>query len=363
MEFEDVTPIMLLGEARVIAAGKLLVSVGSQAGLASRSAPDIALVILDSAKKPLGHGPVVSSSTPSRKDRSTRHLYDIVLDGRWHASVFELSTILVPAEAVAVSIVADGIHVLDGDLIITVEDGMSRPHVFPMRMSKEYVTAVAASVYRHGEEWKVRAYGHAYSSDRATLCSQLGIGDAWPGTARTDITRLAPPEARSRPRLQPNPAPRTAPRPSLSSHPASSPESPPPLDLERLSAIERDTAAVSELLSDIFADVTEAPAVRASPSRPSKLDQPHAAILEVLMADGRIALSDFTLLARKHGLLPSGAVETLNDWGMDVLGDLVITEDADGYAVVSEYLPALKALSSSAASPHRLNPDTSMSRR
>jgi hypothetical protein len=216
------------------------------------------------------------------------------------------------------------------------------------------VTALAASVYRHAELWKFRAYGHAYASDRSALCSQLGIGDAWPRIVRPDteiaspVTPAAPAFTESRPpRSRPTSVPIANPGPS--SHPASRQPalpagSPPPLDLERLSAIERDTAAVSDLLSDIFSDVKETPPRKSAPSGASGLDRDHAAVLTGLMTAGRIGTSDFAALARKHGLMPSGAVETLNDWSLDAIGDVVVSEDAGGYVIVPEHLPALRAL-------------------
>lgn len=356
MDFEDVTPIMILGEARVICEGKLLVAVGSDSGTPASSAPDIALVLLDQEKKPLPFGSVVSSATPVRRDRAARHLFDRIEGDRWYASVFEVSTLLMPAAAAAVSVVADGIDAIIGSLVLTVEDGLSRPHLFPMKIASGQTTAVIASVYRHGEDWKLRAYGHGYATDRKVLSQQLGIEAAWPLPFRPSPT----PQSRTQPTPpSPRPAPPPTSRPSVPPIPLGgarippqrgeqAPGTPPPIDLARLSAIEKDTAAVSTLLSDIFSDIKEAPPVAAKPtsaSRLSGLDEAHAAVLTELMAKGEMEALDFTALARRHGLMPSGAAEAINEWAFDHVGDIVVAETPSGYSFVPEHRAALQALS------------------
>ncbi|MCZ7860852.1 hypothetical protein O9X98_05495 [Agrobacterium salinitolerans] len=352
MEFEDVTPIMILGEARVIREGKLLVSVGSDSGTPASSAPDIALVLLDQEKKPLPLGSVVSSVTPVRRDRAARHLFDRIEGDRWCASIFEVNTLLMPASAAAVSFVADGIDSVVGPLVLTVEDGLSRPHVFPMKIGSGQTTAVIASVYRHVEDWKLRAYGHGYATDREVLAQQLGIEAAWPRPFRPA------PKPPSRPQPpSPRPAPPPTSRPSVppislggSRIPPQQrgeklPGTPPPIDLARLSAIEKDTAAVSTLLSDIFSDVKEAPPVRPKPASASPLsglDEAHAAVLTELMAKGEMEVDAFAALARKHGLMPSGATEAINDWAFDKVGDIVVAEEPTGYSFVTEHRTALE---------------------
>ncbi|MDW9481244.1 hypothetical protein GOB57_21605 [Sinorhizobium meliloti] len=354
MEFEDVTPIMILGEARVIREGKLLVVVGSEFGAPVSCAPDIALVLLDQEKKPLAAGSVVSSATSSRRDRAARHLYDRIDGDRWFATVFEISTLLMPASTAAVSVVADGIESLPGPLSIIVEDGLSRPHVFPMQIASGWETAVIASIYRHGDDWKVRAYGHGYATDRLALSLQLGIGTAWPHAQRPPAlpstqtppspTRPAPAPNTTRPSVPPVPLGRTR-IPAERSH-RKSPETPPPIDLARLSAIERDTAAVSSLLSDIFSDVKEAPPAPAKRVPGSSgLDEAHAAVLAELMSKGDMEAAEFAILARTHGLMPSGAAEAINEWAFDHVGDIVVAEEPSGYSFVREHRAALEALS------------------
>lgn len=350
MEFEDVTPIMVLGEARVISEGKLLVFVGSDAGTPLALAPDIALVFLDRDKTPLSPEPVVSPSTPVRRDRAARHLCERIDGDRWYGSLFEVSTRLLPPAAAAVSVVADGIGAVGGTLTVTVEDGLSRPHLFPMRVSADHVTAVIASIYRHGDGWKMRAYGHAYTTDRQALCHQLGIGEAWPHAPRPSEPRASPPPQT----LPPPPTPRLG-RSSVppfsaggtrSPAPARrdpTPSSPPPIDLARLSAIEQDTAAVSSLLLDIFSDVKEAPPPTRTVSKIAGLDEAHAAVLSELMTKGDMDTAAFTALARKHGLMPSGAAEAINDWAFDKVGDIVVAEEPSGYSFVREHRSALEA--------------------
>jgi hypothetical protein len=351
MEYEDVTPIMILGEARVISEGKLLVFVGSEAGVPLSRAPDIALVFLDRDKNPLMPGSVVSPAMPVRLDRAARHLCERLDGDLWYGSLFEVSTRLLPAGTAAVSVVADGIGSVGGTLAVTVEDGLSRPHLFPMPVSGSHVTAVIASIYRHGDNWKVRAYGHAYATDRQALCIQLGIGEEWPRVPRRPEPRAAPPP----PAPSPTPSPRAArssvppvspgstriPPPRRGSSP--NPTTPPPIDLARLSAIEQDTAAVSSLLSDIFSDVKEAPQAARPAARIAGLDEAHTAVLAELMEKGEMEASAFSALARKHGLMPSGAAEAINDWALDKVGDIVVAEEPTGYSFVREHRAALEA--------------------
>jgi stress response protein SCP2 len=359
MEFKDVTPIMVLGETRVIRAGKLIVAIGSDAGTPISRAPDIALVLLDHDKKPLDQRAVVSSVTQVRRDRGARHLVDVMKGDRWHGIVFEISTLLMPAAATAVSIIADGIDALAGtQLTVTLEDGVSRPHVFTMKVDLGHRTAVIASVYRHDADWKMRAFGHGFSSDRHTLADQLGIGASWPlahqGIAQ-GATSPPPAPVPPAPRATP-PAPTTRAQASSTppanrrreSTPAKSPSNvPPPIDMSRLADIERDTAAVSTLLSDIFSDVKErAPMKAASPV--AGLDAAHAAVLRELMARMTMPTSEFTALARSHGLMPSGAVEGINEWAIDKVSDIVVVEEAFGYSFVREYWAAIESLSRAA---------------
>ncbi|MCS4089045.1 tellurite resistance TerB C-terminal domain-containing protein [Rhizobium sp. BK176] len=354
MEFKDVTPIMVLGETRVIRAGKLIVAIGSDSGAPISRAPDIALVLLDNDKKPLDQRAVVSSVTQVRRDRGARHLVDVTKADRWHGIVFEISTLLMPAAATAVSIIADGIDALSGSqLSVTLEDGVSRPHVFTMKVELGQRTAVIASVYRHDTDWKMRAFGHGFSSDRQTLAEQFGIGASWPPARQSadqgvpHPPRPAPPTPRATPSSS-TPRASTPSSPPAKGRsepaPAASPFTPPPIDMSRLADIERDTAAVSTLLSDIFSDVKErAPMKAASPV--AGLDVAHAAVLRELMARGSMPNSEFAALARNHGLMPSGAAETINEWAIDKVSDIVVVEEAFGFSFVREYWAAIEALS------------------
>jgi stress response protein SCP2 len=352
MQFEDVTPIMIHGEARVIHEGKLILVVGSEDGTPVSRAPDIALVLLDQNKNPVTMGSVVSSVTSVRRDRSARHLFDRVEGDRWYGSVFEVSTLLMPLSTTAISVVADGIDAVAGRLSLTVEDGMSRSHLFPMKITSGQKTAVIASLYRHGEDWKLRAYGHGYAASREVLSQQLGIEGAWPRAYRPSADRFT----QSRSRSTPPASPATS-RPSVPPIPLggtrqpphareNQSRTPPPIDLARLSAIEKDTAAVSTLLSDIFSDVKESqPIPLKRPSGLNGLDEAHAAVLAELMAKGQMEASDFSALARRHGLMPSGAVETINEWAFDHVGDIVVSETSSGCSFVAEYKTAIEELS------------------
>lgn len=320
MAFKDVTATMVTGEARTVSPGKLLLQVSSHIPL--RSAPDIALAVLGADQKALPPSIAICRSRPTAPNRSVRLLFEAVSDGLWSASVFEISTLLLPDDAVAVTVLASNLIQASGGLTLTVEDGMSRPHVYPVAIPQDTVSALVFSLYRRAGEWRARAVGQCFQSEASQLAVGLGLV-GWPESATPA----------SATRSTPKPAETLAPQPAQRSVPPSGHSALPPLDLERLSAMEKDTAAVSALLSDIFSDASPPPPPAPTPPvvvSPGKLDPQHAAILSAIMAQVEMTGSSFADMVRRNGLMPSGATETINDWAFDMVGDIAIIDVGDG---------------------------------
>lgn len=113
-----------------------------------------------------------------------------------------------------------------------------------------------------------------------------------------------------------------------------------------------ETAAVSTLLASIFTNegaVAGAPEVApvASPSevgqgRRGGLDQAHSRLLAELATRSSWSSADFAELAAKHGVMPSGALDVINEVAMEITGEPVVEGD-DELAVNGDALEELLA--------------------
>lgn len=101
------------------------------------------------------------------------------------------------------------------------------------------------------------------------------------------------------------------------------------INLERLERIKRETAAVSSVLAEIFADDQVTDIIPTAPSpKPSRfegLDSPHAELVQFLVGRAQIGRSDFDAEAKRLRLLPDGAIETINDWTLDRFSALLLS--------------------------------------
>ena len=110
------------------------------------------------------------------------------------------------------------------------------------------------------------------------------------------------------------------------------------LDAARLSTVMADTVRVSQVLGDIFSDDeddNEETADEVVPDvdrRFSGLDAPHRAVVLVLITRQQWTEEEVAALADEHQLMVAGAIETINEWAFDRLGDALI-EQYDGYEV------------------------------
>ena len=108
---------------------------------------------------------------------------------------------------------------------------------------------------------------------------------------------------------------------------------------------------MSALLAGIFVEDEEAKPTAPEPTvtaavRFDGLDRSHAELLWVLV-QGPLAWDEFEEQARGARLLPTGAIETINEWGFEMLGESVIEED-DPVAVASHLAGQLAAMGAGA---------------
>lgn len=123
------------------------------------------------------------------------------------------------------------------------------------------------------------------------------------------------------------------------------------IDVARLERIRGETSAVSALLAAIFVEEEEAKPTAPAPTvavavRFDGLDTAHAELLWVLV-QRPLAWDEFEEQARGVKLLPAGAIETINEWGFEMLGEPVIEEE-DPVAVASHLADRLAALGAGA---------------
>jgi hypothetical protein len=94
-----------------------------------------------------------------------------------------------------------------------------------------------------------------------------------------------------------------------------------------------ETEAVSTLLASIFTDdglATDAPVVTdddAGHGRPGGLDRAHSRLLGELATRSSWSRADFAELAARHGVMPSGALDVINEVAMETTGEPVVEGD------------------------------------
>ena len=120
---------------------------------------------------------------------------------------------------------------------------------------------------------------------------------------------------------------------------AQTPESAVALDAARVSAIMADTACVSKVLGDILggddggaAEVAEVSAYDGD-QRYKGLDHSHRAFASVLITRQQWTEGELSALADEHQLMAAGTLETINEWAIESLDDLLIEQGDDGYEI------------------------------
>jgi len=106
------------------------------------------------------------------------------------------------------------------------------------------------------------------------------------------------------------------------------------IDACRLAAVQKDTQAVSKILTQIFADDAGSPEASPEIQPPANvspfkgLDSRHAELVEYMEMKGEIARQEFEERAKSLKLLPAGAIEKINDWSFDCFEEPLL-EDGD----------------------------------
>jgi hypothetical protein len=128
--------------------------------------------------------------------------------------------------------------------------------------------------------------------------------------------------------------------------PTEVPQATPPsgMDKSRVQAVLEETRRVSESLARIYEAVEAPPAATGEESCPETtgndfpgLDGDAGRLLSALLARAAWGRAEYDALARGMGLLPDGAMETINEWSYAELGEEIL-EDGDPLRVVSEIL-------------------------
>lgn len=125
------------------------------------------------------------------------------------------------------------------------------------------------------------------------------------------------------------------------------------LDAARVAAIQANTAAVSKVLGNVFADdgpddeeeedITNGAAEEtAEADLVAGLDAQHRSMAVALAARPAWTEEEFTDLADDCGLMPAGALETINEWAFERFGEALV-EEYDGYEVAEHVAKAMRA--------------------
>lgn len=139
------------------------------------------------------------------------------------------------------------------------------------------------------------------------------------------------------------------PSPPEQPRPASSPVHGLVIDMDRVGAILRETREVAEVLASIYEEDDETTVVPARQDvaetaqnggavRYPGLDADHARLVEELRNREAWSRSDFEARARAIGLMPDGAIETINEWAYDCF-DEALVEDGDPLTINLALLP------------------------
>lgn len=115
------------------------------------------------------------------------------------------------------------------------------------------------------------------------------------------------------------------------------------LDVARISAIRSDTERVSSVLGEIFSVGHERneDVIEVVPSTLIGLDLKHTALVRELIELEKWSENAFAELTSRYGLMPSGALEIVNEWSFEKYDEALIDE-YDGYDVAPDIAGALK---------------------
>lgn len=109
---------------------------------------------------------------------------------------------------------------------------------------------------------------------------------------------------------------------------------------DRLARIRDETDRVAAMLKDIFVeDEPQAPTPEpVGQNRLTGLDPGHATLLAQLLTRPEWSRDEFDKAASEAGMMPGGAMETINEWAFDYYGDALL-EDGDPVVINHSILP------------------------
>jgi uncharacterized tellurite resistance protein B-like protein len=111
------------------------------------------------------------------------------------------------------------------------------------------------------------------------------------------------------------------------------------LDTARINAIREQSMEAAALLSSVFVEASgdssadevaeEQDAIdeSATAGQLIGLDAKHSAMLRILVEQDRWSRADLEMLAQRHELMPSGAIETINEVSFDICGEPLLEGD------------------------------------
>lgn len=118
------------------------------------------------------------------------------------------------------------------------------------------------------------------------------------------------------------------------------------LDAARIAAIRNDTERVSNVLGEIFSANDDASdesiQAHALASSLTGLDPKHAMFVEKIIQREHWTYEEFNEVAGKQGLMPSGALEAINEWAFEKF-DQALLDEYDGYDLSPDIADALRA--------------------
>lgn len=118
------------------------------------------------------------------------------------------------------------------------------------------------------------------------------------------------------------------------------------LDAARIAAIRSDTERVSTVLGEIFSTDDDShdksTQAYALPSSLAGLDPKHALLVEQIIQREHWTEEEFDAIAGKQGLMPSGALEVINEWAFEKF-DEALLDQYDGYDISLSLSDALRA--------------------
>lgn len=113
------------------------------------------------------------------------------------------------------------------------------------------------------------------------------------------------------------------------------------LDATRIARVRAETAEVSAVLAGIFNEEEEPQpevalsTVTGAASRFAHLDEAHGTLLEALL-ENSLSRAAFATLAKRMSLLPEGAMETINDWAFDSVGDAILQDEEGQISIITD---------------------------